>query len=583
MRGDLAATKRTERQDMTIAERHIEASTTSGADLIASTLKGYGVTHVFFMESVLRQTLIRLEELGVKRVLAHSEAAAVYMADGYARIARRPGVCLAQSVGAANLAAACQDPFLGKSPVLALTGKKAPHAQYRNAYQEIDHRLMFEAVTKFNATVETFEQLPRLLRQALREAMSGSPGPAHLDIAGGFAGELIETATVVSNVIVDAPFTSYPTHRPSADADSIARAASLLKAAKRPVILAGGGARLSDAGAAIRRLAEQHAIPVATSLNAKDIIPADHPFSVGVIGTYSRWTANRTVHEADLVILVGTQTSDQVTANWTIPAAGTPVIQIDIDPRELGRNYPNMVSICGDARTSIEQLTEALQEPVQRQAWTERWRALNKAWDEAYDGPCTSDAMPIKPERLCREISKALPENGILVSDTGYAGIWTGALVDLKHESQDYIRAAGSLGWGFPASLGAKCAAPDRPVLCFTGDGGFWYHMSELETARRCGINTVTVINNNSGFGQCIDAIHRNYGSRPGHPTDLYEFRNADFARIAEDLGCIGMRVTDPSDLRECLLQAFAAERPVVIDVVTDQAARAPAPWFPAN
>lgn len=567
---------------MTIAERHIETSPISGAQLIASTLKGYGVTHVFFMESVLRQTLISLEELGVRRILAHSEAAAVYMADGYARIARRPGICMAQSVGAANLAAALQDPFLGRSPVVALTGKKAPHAQHRNAYQEIDHAPMFKAVTKYHAAVETFEQLPRLLRQALRESTSGSPGPAHLDIAGGFAGELIETATGPADVVIDEPFTRYPAHRPVPGAAEIARAARLIDAARRPVILAGGGARLSDAGAAIQRLAEKRSIPVATALNAKDILGADHPLSVGVVGTYSRWTANRTVHEADLVIFIGTRASDQVTANWTIPAKGTPVIQIDIDPTELGRNYPNAVSIAADARIAVEMLAEAVESAPSDPEWTFRFLSLVRQWNEEYAAPCASDAVPIRPERLCREIGKALPENGILVSDTGYAGIWTGALVDLTRDGQDYIRAAGSLGWGFPASLGAKCAAPDRPVLCFTGDGGFWYHMSELETARRCGINTVTVVNNNSGFGQCLDAINRNYGGRPGRPADLYGFSNTDFARIANDLGCIGIRIENPADLADGLKKAFAADRPVVLDVVTDLEARAPAPWFPA-
>src|SRR5262249_51471181 len=153
---------------------------------IAETLAGYGVTHVFFMESVLRGTLIELEDLGVTRVLCHSEAAAVYMADGYARIARRPGVCMAQSVGAANMAAALQDPFLGMTPVIAFTGKKASTDQHRNAYQELPHGPLYQAVTKLDLTVETIEQLPRLLRQAMREATTGAPGPVHLDIYGGF-------------------------------------------------------------------------------------------------------------------------------------------------------------------------------------------------------------------------------------------------------------------------------------------------------------------------------------------------------------------------------------------------------------
>jgi acetolactate synthase-1/2/3 large subunit len=567
---------------MNIAEKSFEPEALSGANVIASTLAGYGVTHVFFMESVLRQTLIGLEQLGVKRVLTHSEAAAVYMADGYARIARRPGVCMAQSVGAANMAAAMQDPLLGQSPVLALTGKKAPQAQHRNAYQEIDHTPLFKGTTKYHAVVETFEQLSRLLRQALRESTSGSPGPVHLDIAGGFAGELIENAKGACNAGVDKQFITYPATRVAPDLECVEAAARLVRSAARPIIVAGGGARLSGAGPAILQFAERVSIPVATSLNAKDIIPSDHPLSVGIVGTYSRWTANRAVHEADLVIFIGSRTSDQVTANWTVPNQRTSVIQIDIDPREFGRNYPNAVSIAGDAKLVVEQLGGLFTEPRAPSGWIERIQEFVRQWDGEYAAANSSDAVPIRPERLCREIGEALPENGILVSDTGYSGIWTGTLIDLKKPGQQFIRAAGSLGWGFPASLGAKCAAPDSPVICFTGDGGFWYHMSELETARRCGINTVTVINNNNGFGQCIDPIKRNYGDRPGNPSDLYQFSDTNFASIANDLGCLGLRIEDPKDLPGALRESISANRPIVIDVVTDPQARAPAPWFPA-
>lgn len=553
----------------------------SGGRFIAETIKGYGVTHVFFMESVLRQTLIEMEDLGIRRILAHSEAAAVYMADGYARIARHPGVCMAQSVGAANLAAALQDPFLGGSPVLALTGKKLPKFQYRNAYQEIPHAPMFAAVTKFDATVENTEQLPRLLRQALREATSGAPGPVHLDIAGGFAGEAIDNARADFDVIVEDAFTRFPAFRPEPERTRLVEAATLLRSAQRPIIVAGGGARSSSAGGPLLALAERLGVPVATTLNGKGIIPETHPLCVGVVGTYSRRPANRAVFEADLVLFVGSHTSDQVTNNWTIPAPGTKVLQIDIDPREIGRSYPVAAPLVGDAKATIARLVELIDERSEPTAWNERCRVLIEEWEADYEELCESNAVPIRPERICREITRALPENGILVSDTGYSGIWSGALMEITRPGQEYLRAAGSLGWGFPAALGAKCAAPDRPVICFTGDGGFWYHMSELETALRCGINTVTVINNNGSFGQCIDAIRRNYGNRPGNPGDMHNFTKTNFAAIAETIGCLGIRVEDPADIGPAIRTALAAGRPAVVDVVTDADARAPAPWNP--
>jgi acetolactate synthase I/II/III large subunit len=214
----------------------------TGARFLAETFKGYGITHVFFVEAILRRTLVEMEALGIRRVLTHSEKAAAYMADGYARVSRRPGLCMAQSVGAANLASGLQDPYLGLSPVIALTGKKPPSAQHRNAYQEISHSPLFDPVTKYNVSVDTVEQLPHLLRQALREATSGAPGPVHLDVGGGYAGEGIEGGKGDMEVVIEKAFTRYPSSRPVPEKESLQEAAHILEEAERPVIVAGGGA-----------------------------------------------------------------------------------------------------------------------------------------------------------------------------------------------------------------------------------------------------------------------------------------------------------------------------------------------------
>ena len=192
-----------------------------------------------------------------------------------------------------------------------------------------------------------------------------------------------------------------------------------------------------------------------------------------------------------------------------------------------------------------------------------------------------SAAVPIRPERLCRELSDALPEDALLVADTGYSAIWTATMLSLPHPGQTYLRAAGSLGWAFPAALGAKCAAPQRPVVCFSGDGGFWYHLNEMETAVRWGINTVTIVNNNHGYGQCIAAVEEAYIGYSGKPEEIYGITETDFAALAEQIGCLGIRVTDPAELPDALTRALAADRPVVIDVVTDTESRAPSGWKP--
>jgi len=554
----------------------------SGAKFIAETFKGYGVTHVFFVEAILRQTLVEMEALGISRILTHSEKAAAYMADGYARTSRRPGICMSQSVGAANLASGLQDPYLGLSPVIALTGKKALSAQHRNAYQEIPHGSMFDSVTKYNVSIDTGDQLPYFIRQAFREATSGSPGPVHLDIGGGYAGEGIESAEVNSDVVIEEFFTHYPSMRPEPENEAAQEAVRVLEDAERPVIVAGGGARASSAGPEIVELAEMLYIPVATSLNGKDIILENHPLNVGVVGSYSRWCANRAVSEADLVLFIGSHTGDQVTNDWTVPRLGTPVIQIDIDPSELGRSYPNTVALIGDAKVTVRRIKEFLKNRTKHKSWAERAQQLVKEWRDEVEPLRHSASTPIRVERLCEEMTQALPPDAILVSDTGYAGIWTGTMVYLTSPGQSYIRAAGSLGWGFPASLGAKCGAPDRPVVCFTGDGGFWYHLSELETASRCGIKIVTVVNNNQCLRQCLEGINRAYGDRSGNRDEMCKFQDVNFARIAQEMGCFGIRVEHPEEISEALKKALVSDLPAVVDVVTDVTCKAPSPWTPS-
>ena len=553
----------------------------SGARFMAETFKGYGITHVFFVEAILRKMLVEMETLGIKRVLAHSEKAAAYMADGYARVSRGPGLCMAQSVGTANLASGLQDPYLGLSPVIALTGKKPLYAQYRNAYQEILHTSLFQSVTKYNVSVDGLEQLPFLLRQALREATSGAPGPVHLDIGGGYAAEGMEGAEGNLEVLVEGAFTHYPSHRPMPEMENLREAARILEEAERPVIVAGGGARSSGAGPEIMKLAEMLSIPVATSLNAKDILVDSHPLNVGVVGSYSRWCANRIVSEADLVFFIGSHTGDQVTNDWTVPRVGTPVIQIDINPSELGRSYPNATPLLGDAKITVGKLIEIVKGKGSKKSWAQRAQEIVQEWRKEMEPLRQSGAVPIRPERICKEISDTLPPNGIVVADTGFSGIWTGTMIYLTHPGQTYIRAAGSLGWGFPAALGAKCGAPERPVICFTGEGGFFYHMAELETASRCGINAVTVINNNHCLRQCLEGINKAYGDRPGKKEEMCMFKELNFARIAEEMGCLGIRVEDPEEITPALKKALASNRPAVVDVVSDVSCKAPSPWTP--
>jgi acetolactate synthase-1/2/3 large subunit len=310
-------------------------------------------------------------------------------------------------------------------------------------------------------------------------------------------------------------------------------------------------------------------------------VPTRHPLSVGVPGFYSAPPANRVVHAADLVLFVGCDTGDQVTHDWRIPAPRTPIVQIDIDPLELGRSYANTLGLMGDPKATAAKLVEAIGKPERDRRYADWAAGLMAEWRAGMAPYATSDAAPIRVERLCAEITAALPEDGILLADTGFSGIWTGTCVELNGAGQSYLRAAGSLGWSFPASLGAKLAAPRRKVVCFSGDGAFYYHLAELETARRCGIATVTVVNNNSGFGQCLPEILSLQGNKPGHPEQIMRFGPTDFAAVARSFGVHGIRVEQPGEIGPALRRALAMDEPVVVDVVTDIEPRAPEPWLP--
>jgi acetolactate synthase I/II/III large subunit len=549
-----------------------------GAECMADMLRDYGVTHVFHVPAVLRRSFVEMERrTGIRRLHVHGEKSAAYMADGYARASGKPGVCMAQVIGALNLAAGLRDAWLAHSPVIAMTGGREPRTKFRKVYQEVDDMPAFEPVTKFNATVDDVTRFPDMVRQAFRVATSGTPGPVHLQFRGnegqvdGEEGEM--------DPLCEPQFSRVPPFRPEPDQRSVDAALAILQAAERPVIVAGGGVRASGAQAEVVALAEALQIPVATSLNGKDTIPATHPLSVGVVGTYSRESANRIVNRADLVCFIGTEAGGMTTHFWAAPPIGTPAIQIDINPEALGRNYPLAAAVNGDVKATLVRMLAAADRAGagKRKDWVAEVRAICAEWHEKYAPLMASDAVPIRPERLCAELSRHMPGDAIVVVDTGHAGMWMGGMFDLTSPRQSYMRSAGHLGWAFPAGLGAKCACPERPVVTFTGDAGFWYHIGEIETAVRWRINAVTVVNNNGGGNQSKRGFDRVYG---GEQTDggrsLWTFGKVNFARIAEDMGALGIRVENASAFPAALAQAFAAGRPAVIDVVTDIDALAP-------
>ena len=461
-----------------------------------------------------------------------------------------------------------------------MTGHKEPSFQHRNSYQEIAHAPLFSAVTKFSSPVYATSELPRLLRHAWRAALAETPRPTHLDF-NGLQGDVIELGQTAEPPVIETDARPIPVHRPVADARDIERAAKILLASRRLAIVAGDAAATSGAGPEVLALAEALAAPVATTLGARGIIPTRHRLSAGVAGSYSAPPANRIVCGADLVLFIGCDTGDQVTLNWQVPAIPTKIVQIEADPLEIGRSYPNTTGLVGDPKATLARLNQIVGRPARDSGCADEAARIVADWRASMAPLAEKNTAPISVERLCAEVTRALPADGILVADTGYSGIWTGTMIDLNGAGQTYQRAAGSLGWSFPASLGATCAAGARKVVCFTGDGGFYYHLAELETARRCNIPVTVIVNNNSGFGQNLTGVRRVSGNRPGRGEELIRFGPTDFTAVARSFGVRGIRVEQPQDIAPALSQALAADEPVLVDVVTDLEPRAPEAWSP--
>jgi acetolactate synthase I/II/III large subunit len=553
-------------------------TTMTGAEYLSRALDAYGVSAVFLVPTALSATLVAMEnETNIKRIVTHGEKSAAYMADGYARASGRPGVCMAQNIGAANLAAGLRDAYLGCSPVIALTGGPYEWSRGRNYYQEIEDFPLFKPVTRSSRQVFDVNRLPDQLDQAFRDATTGKPGPTHLELAG-HTGDTIENQTFDTELPTANP-RMMPAVRIAPHPSEIARAAELLRAASRPVIVSGGGVRTSGAAAEVVALAEILGAPIATSLNGKETVPGDHPLSIGIPGLYARASANHILLEADLVFYVGSQTGSQVTLTWQVPPMNTPVIHMDIEPKEFGRHFPNTHGVVADAKLGLTALIEAIgtHDPSPIQPWRDRATELTRRWRESVKHLVQSDDSPLRPERLTSDLSSLLPDNAIVVSDTGHAGMWTAGYLDLTKPNQGFLRAAGSLGWGLPAGIGAQIARPDSQVVVFTGDGGLFYHLSELETAARWNVPVTIVVNDNHSLNQEINPYTVAYGgSLTGRHGELWHFNDIDLSVVAQSMGVKGIRVNKASELESAMAQAAETQGPVLIDVSSDIDAVAP-------
>ena len=557
-----------------------------GAHVFAAALQRHGVRHVFG-QSIPSMFHLVAPQFGIRQMGYRTENAGAAMADAYARNSRTIGVVTAQNGPAATLLVpGLAEALKASVPVLALVQDVSREYTDRNAFQEFDHFALFGGCAKWIRRVGAVGRIDDYVDMAVTAAASGRPGPAVLLCPY----DMFEEAATPSAQSRTASLGQFPIDRCVADPARVEAAARLLATADRPLIIAGGGVHLSGAHEELAALQDAASLPVATTSMGKGAVDEAHPLSVGVVGYYMgrRGMARHLrdlVVDADVILLIGNRTNQNGTDSWKLYPAGARYIHLDIDPLEVGRNY-EALRLVGDAKATLSALLAALrrQDLAQRHAARDalaRRIAAGRLAHAAEAAPMTgSAARPVRPERLMAEMDRVLTAETIVVSDASYASIWTGNYLRVRRPGMRFLtpRGLAGLGWGLPFALGAKAAAPNAPVLCLAGDGGFGHVWSELETSRRLGLPLALTVLNNQVLAYQTHAENLLFGAH----TDACSFTSVDHAAIARACGCRGIRIEDPADYAPALREALAADITTVLDVVTDPDAYPPVTAFDA-
>jgi acetolactate synthase I/II/III large subunit len=546
-----------------------------GGALLASLLAEHGVRHVFGVpggQTLALYDAILDREPGLRHVLVRDERSAAYAADAYARVTGRAGVCDATvGPGAAKLPSGLGEALGASVPVVALVSdlpaRLAPHRYRSAASQALDQQALLAAVTKWQATVPDVATLPALARQAFREATTGRPGPVALflpqDVLDGPAPDYA--------ALPPSRFGSFPAFRPGPDPGDVAAAVAVLHGAERPFVLAGGGVLHSGAGVELTALAEAWSAAVGTTLSGKGAIAEDHPLAVGVTGSMGTSAAAAALAEADVVLLAGTKAGNGPTFGWTLPAAGQAVVQLDLDPAELGRACPVAAAVLADARPGLRGLLTALDDAggaPDRAAWRSRIAELTASWRAERDAERASAAVPIAPQRVVAEIEALLGADDILICDASLASGWGGAYLEQRRGGRQVLcpRGQAGLGYALPAAIGVATARSGGRTVVLAGDGAMGYAAGELATVTELGLPvTVIVLNNRSlGWIRWYRRIHF------GRGWEDEDFSDVAFADVARAFGLAGERVTEPGRLTAALRTAWSVPGPALLDVVTE-------------
>ena len=528
----------------------------------------------------------------IKLMTVRHEQAAGHMADAYFRVAHKPVATFTScGPGSTNLPTALASAMMDSSAFLAITGN-VPTSQFgRSPFQETGRHYQAEFPNVVRPYVKRsyqptrVDQIPLMMRQAFKTMMTGRTGPVHLDVPLNCFAEEADVEVPEPSLWRDGI-----SSRSTGGAELIEKAMELLLSTDKPCIIAGHGAVISEASAELIKLAELLNIPVATTANGKGVIPADHPLSLGPIGRNGSYMANEACRSCDVLLALGVKFDDRQSSSWipgyTFNIPPTKLIHVEIDPDEMARNYPPTIGILSDVKTFLKELLNKLANRVKPNAkrnaeWLSGISTWRKGWEEFNQPKYISDAVPIQPERLVKDIRAIMPRDGILLADVGEHHNWLLQFYDV-YRPAGFLQSWGfaSMGFGICGVLGAKLAAPDKVCVSVCGDGGFMMTPHILCTAVEYDIPAVWIIWNNYGFNVIR---HQANGAWPGREIvtsfkkdKTGELMNPDFAALAVACGAKGARVEKPGDFKDVFQQAIRSNGPFVIDVAVNRQAFAP-------
>jgi len=548
----------------------------SGAEAMVRMLQLHGVKHIFGLcgdtSLPFYDALYRLDH-GMQHILTRDERSAAYMADGYARVSGRVGVCEGPSGGGATyLLPGIVEANESSIPVLGITTDIATTSRGRYALTELDQEALYRPLTKRTEVIDRADKLPEAVRRAFRAMTAGRPGAAHL----GLPFDVQNGPVAENDVWADAELGSYPSRRARPEADAVQQAAIALTSARMPIFVCGGGVVIAGAEKELAALAELLGAPVATTVSGQGSLAEDHPLCLGVVGSNGGTLPTReALAQADLVVFVGCRAGSVTTERWRTPAQGTPVIHIDADPMVPGTNYKTGIALVADAKLALSEILSELKF-VEKKGGAQLVKAAKEKKFAAFNELAAKDDVPILPERIVATLHEILPRDATVVCDPGTPCPYFSAYYPFLEAGRHFIsnRAHGALGYSMAAGVGAHFGRPSTKTVSVMGDGSFGFTAGELETIVRLKVPLMMVVISNSTYGWIKAGQKTGFGQR----YYSVDFSRTDHARVAEAFGVKAFRVEKPEDLKPALAAAAEYGGPALVDVIAQPLQDAKAP-----